>query len=221
MIKASLRVNIGCGPNPIQPGWLNFDNSISVRLAAYPLVLPVLERLDLLEDGQKKMIRACQKSPILWADASRSIPLPDGSVKVLYSSHMIEHLDREQAQSFLKEAFRVLEPDGIIRLAAPDLEKMAEEYLKNGCADTFVAKTLLAAPRPVGLKQKIKLLLAGHRHHLWMYDGKSLMRMLHETGFSDVHILGAGETLLDNPAGIDLYERMEESVYVEGHKGVG
>lgn len=218
MRNMSLRVNIGCGPNPI-PGWLNFDNSLSVRLAAYPVVVPLLDRLGLLEEGQKRMIRASQETPILWTDAARSIPLPAGSVEILYCSHMIEHLDREQAQSFLKEAYRVLRKGGVIRLATPDLRKMAEEYVRHGDADELVAKTLLAAPRPKSLREKVKFLLAGYRHHLWMYDGPSLARLLLAAGFSDAHVFGPGQTLINDPVGLDLYERMDESVYVEGHKG--
>lgn len=214
----SLRVNIGCGPNPI-PGWVNFDNSLSVRLAAFPVVVPLLDRLGFLGEGQKRMIRAGRENTIFWADAAHSIPLPDGSVEILYCSHMIEHLDREQAQSFLKEAYRVLQKGGIIRLVVPDLRRMAEEYIKYGDADKLIAKTLLATPQLRNLREKIKLLLVGYRHHLWMYDGSSLVRLLLAAGFSDAHVFSPGQTLINNPVGLDLYERMDESVYVEGHNG--
>jgi hypothetical protein len=30
--QANLRVNVGCGSSPT-PGWVNFDNSLSVRAA--------------------------------------------------------------------------------------------------------------------------------------------------------------------------------------------
>jgi len=137
--KMPLRVNIGCGPNPI-PGWVNFDNSLSVRLAAFPVVVPLLNRLGFLGEGQKR-------------------------------------------------------------------------------TDKLIAKMLLAAPRLRRLREKIKLLLVGYRHHLWMYDGSSLVRLLLTAGFSGAHVFGPGQTLINNPVGLDLYERMDESVYVEGHNG--
>jgi predicted SAM-dependent methyltransferase len=71
-------------------------------------------------------------------DLGRGLPFLDKSCDVLYSSHAIEHFDRNGARKFLKECRRVLKPNGIIRLAAPDLEGLVRAYLsaldavKNG-----------------------------------------------------------------------------------------
>jgi SAM-dependent methyltransferase len=59
----------------------------------------------------------------------RGIPLPDGSCDFVYSSHVIEHFTRNDANFFLGECFRVLRNGGIIRIATPDLERLAEHYL--------------------------------------------------------------------------------------------
>jgi hypothetical protein len=45
--------------------------------------------------------------------------------------HLIEHLLPKFALRFLQESFRVLKRGGVLRLATPDLEKLAFEYLKN------------------------------------------------------------------------------------------
>src|SRR2546426_1159886 len=111
MERTASRVNIGCGPTPTL-GWLNFDNSLSVRLAKYPLLAPVLESLGLLDEGQKRLVSAARNGAIRWADATKHIPLPDQSVEVLYTSHMVEHLDRTAVRRFLREARRVLAPNG-------------------------------------------------------------------------------------------------------------
>ena len=39
-------------------------------------------------------------------------------IETLYSSHMFEHLSREGAEFFLKDALRVLETDGILRISS-------------------------------------------------------------------------------------------------------
>ncbi len=85
---------------------------------------------------------------IEYADATKKIPLKDNSVEILYSSHMLEHLDRDEVKLFLKEAWYVLKPGGIIRLVVLNLEKLVKEYLNNGDADAFVEKTLLAKNKP-------------------------------------------------------------------------
>lgn len=59
------------------------------------------------------------------------LPFPDGGFDVVYHSHLLEHLPHERALPFLTECRRVLKPNGLLRMAAPDLEKIARSYLKN------------------------------------------------------------------------------------------
>jgi SAM-dependent methyltransferase len=131
------QINVGCGRTPIA-GWLNFDNSFTVRLARFPLFLRVLCYLKLASEESLKSAPVIIQQKIAWADATRRLPLADQSVAVVYSSHMLEHLDREGASRFLAEAQRVLVPNGIIRLAVPDLRRRALHYLEHGDADRFM-----------------------------------------------------------------------------------
>lgn len=217
MEKVLKRVNIDCGQTPT-PGWLNYDNSLSVRLARYPLLATVVEKLGLLGDDSKRFISFARNSDIAWADATRRIPLPDNSIEVIYTSHMLEHLDRVEAKLFLQEAYRVLAPNGIIRIAVPDLKKIVEKYIVEGDADSFIERTLLTRQRPKLLLDKVRYLIIGDRHHLWMYDGLSLCRLLSAIGFRDPRIVEPGSTTISNPGTLNLHERADESVYVEASK---
>lgn len=210
------RVNIGCGPAPI-PGWHNYDNSLSVRLGKHSIFASILDRFGFLTEGQKKLISVARNSDIVWADATKRIPFPDSSIEVLYTSHMVEHLDREEVQKFLEEANRVLNSDGIIRIVVPDLRKLATQYITNEDADLFVEKSRLAGRRHRRLLDKLKYLIIGDRHHLWMYDGLSICRLLSVMGFKEPQILPAGSTIISDPDGLNLYEREDESVYVEAY----
>lgn len=58
------------------------------------------------------------------------LPFPDNSMDVVYSSHFLEHLTKEQAKFVLKEFYRVLKPNGILRIVVPDLENICREYLR-------------------------------------------------------------------------------------------
>jgi predicted SAM-dependent methyltransferase len=210
-------LNVGCGMTPI-PGWVNIDNSFSVKLSKHPLLSFLLHKLKLIDSHQMSYVRFCQKNDILWADVTQKIPLPASSVKILYSSHMLEHLDRDQAVLFLGEAIRVLSTRGTIRLVVPDIAKKIEDYLENKDADAFIESTSMCAPSPRTLVQRIMHSVVGDRHHKWMYDGSSLSKLLLEAGFSEPVILKAGETRIENPSELDLFERREESVYVEATK---
>jgi ubiquinone/menaquinone biosynthesis C-methylase UbiE len=208
------RLNVGCGTTPTA-GWVNYDNSISIRLADWPIITSLLIRLGLLSDQQKRFISIVKQKEIRYANAVKRIPEPDHSIEVLYTCHMLEHLDRCEAALFLKEARRVLAQNGIIRIAVPDLRFHINNYLKEQDGDAFVENLRIARPRPGGLIEKSKHLLIGERHHLWMYDGESLCRLLLKSGFSNPQVLKAGETTIPNPGNLDLAEHAPESLFVE------
>jgi predicted SAM-dependent methyltransferase len=213
----ALKVNVGCGATPT-PGWENFDNSITVRLARYPRIVNVLARCGILNEDQAQYARLLPKLGVSWADARRRIPLLDNSAMVVYSSHMLEHLDPQSARNFLSEAWRVLVPGGILRIVVPDLNQLVRRYLETQDADAFVRATLLAAPPPHGALAKLRYLVVGHRDHLWMYDGASLVRLLHSHGFVEGTVVPPGQTGIPDPGDLNLREREGESVYVEAKK---
>lgn len=209
-----MRINIGCGQTPTE-GWQNFDNSFSARIAGWPGLASTLARARVMPAESREFSRIVAINKIRYANASKRIPGADRSVEVVYSSHMLEHLDRREVRTFLREVLRVLKPEGILRLAVPDLSRLADIYATSGDADDFVARTLLSQGRPAGLGPRVKLALIGPRHHLWMYDGASLIRLLTSAGFRDVKVLEAGSTTITAPGSLDLAERSDESVYVE------
>ena len=213
---ALVRLNVGCGPTPTE-GWINYDNSWSVRLADHPLVVTVLTRAGLISEAQRHLCDVARREGIRFGTAE-AIGHPDGSVDVLYSSHMLEHLDRASGQRFLAEAHRVLKPDGVIRIAVPDLRKLVDRYNADGDADRLVEASLLASETPKTVLAKLRYLVLGSRHHAWMYDARSLIAALERAGFESARTLDAGTTTIDDPGALDLSERADESVVVEARR---
>lgn len=72
-----------------------------------------------------------QSSQVEAADLSQGIPCEDNSADAVYHSHLLEHLTQTSAREFVADCFRVLRPGGIIRIAVPDLEQIAIQYLKT------------------------------------------------------------------------------------------
>jgi predicted SAM-dependent methyltransferase len=207
-------VNVGCGRTPTA-GWINFDNSLTVRLARVPVLWTALEALHALTPAQRAFVEFARSHDIRYADAAKRLPLADGSVDALYTSHMLEHLDRGAATTFLAEAHRVLRAGGILRVGVPDLGHHVARYQATGDADRFLEAIMLSAETPRRPLDRIKALVVGARHHRWMYDGESLRRLLDARGFAGARITPAGTTMIEEPGGLDLAERDGETVVVE------
>ncbi len=212
-----MKIQVGCGDSPI-PGWRNFDNSISLRLARVPFLARVLQRAGLLDARQYAFIRYTRNHHVNFGNAVKGLPLPDSCADALYSCHMLEHLSRSEAGKFLEEAKRVLIPGGIIRLAVPDLRRQAVRYLASGDADEFIDGTYLGEKEESSPARRLTWLLTGRRLHRWMYDEISLGRLLRKHGFSDIAAPPPGETRIKDPGELDLKEKSEESVYLEAAK---
>lgn len=66
---------------------------------------------------------------VIAHNLTQGIPFPEAFFDVVYHSHLLEHFSKTQAESFLRECFRVLRPQGILRVVVPDLEQIARSYL--------------------------------------------------------------------------------------------
>lgn len=60
-------------------------------------------------------------------DITRPLPWTDATVDALFLEHVIEHVSPAHAYRFFEEAWRVLNPGGILRLAFPDVVRIARE----------------------------------------------------------------------------------------------
>lgn len=68
----------------------------------------------------------------------RGIPFGDNSFDLVYHSHVLEHFAKDDGETLISECYRVLKPGGVLRIAVPDLEIIARNYLKfldEGLAD--------------------------------------------------------------------------------------
>jgi hypothetical protein len=68
------------------------------------------------------------------------------------------------------------------------------------------------------LRDKLRLLFLGDRDHRWMYDAASLKELLAQFQFGDAREMSPGETTIPDSGPLDLWEREQESIYVEARK---
>lgn len=68
---------------------------------------------------------------VRYFDIRDPLPFDSNTVDAVYHSHLIEHLSAGEATALAKETWRVLKPDGLVRIATPDLEAIARLYLEK------------------------------------------------------------------------------------------
>jgi SAM-dependent methyltransferase len=164
-------------------------------------------------------------------DVRKGLPYEDNCLLYLYSSHCFEHLYRDQARRFLGECLRVLKPGGILRLVVPDLELLIRQYTHAGQgqdqnargelpADAFVRQLLMVRESPPrGIVDRwFKPILGKHTIHCWAYDWQSLRARFLEAGFTNVRRCSYLESSIPDIEFLDLAEKKDESLYVEGSK---
>jgi len=103
----------------------------------------------------------------------------NGTVDLIYASHVFEYFDRIEAIRVLGEWRRVLKLGGVLRLAVPDFQKLVEVYMKYGDFSLIHGPLYgrIEVKTPSGVIVK---------YHRTCYDFQSLRNLLRESGFSDV-----------------------------------
>ena len=203
------KLNLGCG-NQVLPDWTNVDYALGAKLYKFPL-FPWLNR-------QLKLFNLEWHPDIFLWDLRQHFPWEDNSIDVVYSSHTLEHFNKQQGLNFLRECYRVLQPGGIIRIVVPDLSPIVQRYCNQEVtADDFV--DLLEVSYDNSHENFIHKLIAPliKFPHKCMYDTKTLLRIMSAVGFACQSKPPFDSEIFDIDQ-IELLERTVDSVIVEGIK---
>ncbi len=61
-------------------------------------------------------------------DFTKGLPLGNKTMKLVYLSHVLEHIEHGHVDFILRECARVLDSKGVIRVVVPDLESIIRQY---------------------------------------------------------------------------------------------
>jgi SAM-dependent methyltransferase len=199
-------VNLGCGTQT-PAGWVNVDYSVGARFAKLPLFSFVNRKL--------KLFNIDWNPDIVLHDLTKPFPWPDESVDVVYSSHTLEHMTREQGRAFLGECHRVLKRGGVLRIVVPDLAVLVSSYTSGAMtSDTFVENLgVLYEPSRNALKNRLAPFI--QYPHRCMYDARTLKNIFEELGF-DARPCKGFDSAIDDIREIELEDRTEQAVIIEG-----
>jgi SAM-dependent methyltransferase len=142
-----------------------------------------------------------------YLDATSHWPLEDGAVGYVYADNVIEHIPLEAGRAMLAEAYRCLQPGGVIRLITPDIRTHVEMYLAGASAlDSAAGRHYremgLTVEHPIDLV-RIPIGSFGH-HDGYVYDFDTLDLELKRAGFHSTTRCALGTSEHPTLAGLDL-----------------
>ncbi|WP_304370720.1 class I SAM-dependent methyltransferase [uncultured Helicobacter sp.] len=124
----------------------------------------------------------------------------------VFTEHVLEHFYIDDARALLKEIYRILKPNGTLRLSVPDLGFRIQEYLKDKQNDSTKAYA----------SEHIRKLTQEYLH-LSVWDYERLYYECERIGFVDIALSQFGNGR-DKNLIFDLKEREYETLYVEASK---
>lgn len=158
-------------------------------------------------------VQVFRRGHVEFLDATRPFPLPDASFDYVYSEHQIEHIPEDAGERMLAECFRVLRPGGVVRIATPDLERIArlaaaplDEEARHYV--DYISR-MLGLPGPDATRVINSMFRAfgpdADTGHQFIYSYDSLADRLRAAGFTDTRRCELGESTHPALRGIERH----------------
>jgi predicted SAM-dependent methyltransferase len=151
-------------------------------------------------------------------DLRDPLPCDSGSVELVYSEHVLEHLEYEDVRPLVAELFRVLGRGGRLRLGVPDAERYLKAYVSQDVA-FFEAVCGIGNPA-VPLDSPLKVInqmfrMGGAHRYAWDFD--TLSSELGRAGFVAMSRWPPGVSARDGLC-LDDPSHAIETLYVEADR---
>jgi predicted SAM-dependent methyltransferase len=180
-----LKLHIACG-TVYKEGWINIDNNSDNNIA----------KLDLN-----------------W-DLRKPLPFDSNSVDFIYHEHFLEHLTVEEGLRALCDFKRVLTPNGIMRVAMPDLKYTVAAYSDpNWKSAPWIKKFNMEFLQTSAEMINITFRWWGHQ---WLYDANELERRLKEARFEHITLCEIGKSKYPELCNLEI--RDESTLVAEAIK---
>jgi predicted SAM-dependent methyltransferase len=166
--------------------------------------------------GEPGWINSDQKEGFgieISGDIRDGLPLDSDSMDYIVSIHALPEVPYPDLVPVLQELRRVLKPNGVLRLALPDLNRGIQAYLQKDY-DYFLIPDEDA--KGIGAKFITQLIWYGYSRTLFTAD--FIEEMLYKAGYRHVTECSYQQTNSRYPGIVELDNRKRESLFVEAIK---
>lgn len=123
----------------------------------------------------------------LHLDLREKLPFSESSASVIYTEHFFEHLEYPtDALHFLREVFRVLQPNGIFHVGVPDTEEPLKAYAANDHEYFKIARERWHPKWCTTKMHSINYHFRQGDEHKYAYDEETLTQCLRKSGFVSI-----------------------------------
>jgi len=114
-------------------------------------------------------------------DIRKPLPFENNSVDFIYNEHVLEHFIPTDGIQIIKNCYKILKPNGVLRTACPDLFDIVHKYLSNWRDQDWIIN---GGHDFIRTKAEMLNMCFSSWGHKWMYDEEEMQRRLKEGGFS-------------------------------------
>ncbi|MFA4960763.1 MAG: methyltransferase domain-containing protein [Candidatus Pacearchaeota archaeon] len=181
----SLGINLGSENNTIKE-YIGIDGSflIYIMKSCLPLFLKkYIYKKSCTSNykGFEDFYKSLGNKKIVHFNLDYGIPLNSNSVRNIYTSHFLEHLNGKEGAAILEECYRCLKNKGILRIVVPDLEEETKRI------EAAIKKYKLGDSDPI--QEFLTVDRYNHNRfsfHQKIYSFKDLEVLLKKIGFKNI-----------------------------------
>jgi predicted SAM-dependent methyltransferase len=147
----------------------------------------------------------------LTLDLTHSLPFPNDSVGIIYSSHTLEHFEYFELLKLLTESLRVLKRGGIFSASVPNAQLYLNAYHNSENFDPEIFCRYKPAYDYNSKIDYVNYIAYMTGQHKYMFDEENIILILRKIGFKEVALRKIDPIL-------DSKDRDYESIYIEAQK---
>lgn len=142
----------------------NKDKKVYIHLGCGPINAPGFINVDIIPYSHVHYIQHVEDLSMF----------PENYADLIYASHVLEHISHNKISDVLREWYRVLKKDGILRISVPDFDKLIDVYLnEEKDIKTIIGPLMGGQDNP-------------YNFHKSVFNEKYLKELLLDVGFREV-----------------------------------